>query len=61
MTLASVAGEILSLAATASAPNGLLFFIAAFAVGGTASPIQMLVPAAAGLMEEERRDASSAW
>jgi predicted MFS family arabinose efflux permease len=55
VTLASVAGEILSLAATASAPNGLLFFIAAFAVGGTASAIQMLAPAAAGLVEEERR------
>lgn len=55
LVLATVSAEFLALVVTAAAPNAMLFGLAAFVVGATASAIQMLVPAAAQLAQPERR------
>ena len=55
VTLATVSGEVLALIAAALAPSATFFCVAAFAVGATASSIQMLVPAAAGLVRPQQR------
>lgn len=53
--LATVAADVVALAAAAAAPSALAFFVSAFVVGITTSSIQMLVPAAAMLAPEPQR------
>jgi predicted MFS family arabinose efflux permease len=55
IVLSLVSAGIIALTAAALAPTGALFFVAAFAIGATASVIQMLIPAVAGLAPPAQR------
>jgi predicted MFS family arabinose efflux permease len=55
IVLTMVCAETLSLAAVALAPAGAFFFLASFAIGASASVIQMLIPAAAALAPAAQR------
>lgn len=53
--LLTLLANVVALASAAAAPAPALFLLAAFAAGGAASAIQMVVPVAASLVGEERR------
>jgi predicted MFS family arabinose efflux permease len=54
---ATLAAQAVCLAAAALAPTSVVFLAASFAIGVTASAIQMLVPAAAALVPAQARGA----
>ena len=55
LILTTLSAGAVALAAAALAPSSLFFLLAAFALGASASAIQMLVPAAATMVPEAQR------
>jgi predicted MFS family arabinose efflux permease len=55
LILATLAAAIAALAASAGAPTGAIFLLAAFGVGVTATAVQVMVPLAAHLSRPETR------
>ena len=59
LILTTLSAGAVALAAAALAPSSPFFLLAAFALGASASAIQMLVPAAATMVPEASADRSS--